>query len=291
MNLTSLFTMFTCVLITSLNVGAQTQVPSKEKVARAWYRQFRRIRTLQLNYTSNIRDIAASKNITLAYDFTFSGGKYRAVTTPTVSAAERKKGYTTSSIGIFDGKEYASLDVTDQISSLNVGKKSTLLNSMGFAPLNVSVLFFDESQGDYNWILRMQKQEPWERLAKRIQSIKAGKRNGVDGYWVELPYRSSQVTLFLNQDLYPTYKKRVTKGKVAASFEIQSKKYTVDGNDFFMPTEVVTTITNAKGEVTEIWTEKVTQPVKINQPIKNASSLFTIPRSQAAAINNTDDPL
>ncbi len=281
--------MLICVLITSLNADAQTQVPSKEKVVRAWYRQFRRIRTLQLNYTLNIRDIAASNNITLAYDFTFSGGKYRAVTTPTVSAAQRKKGYTTSSIGIFDGKQYAALKVTDQTAFMNIGKKSTQLNSMGFKPLNASVLFFDESQGDYNWILRMQKQEPWEQLVKRIQSIKAGKRNGVDGYWVELLYRGGKVTLFLNQDLYPTYKKRVTRG-VSASFEIQSKKYTVEGNDFFMPTEVVTTITNAKGQVTEIWTEKVTEPVKINQPIKNASSLFSIPRSQATAINNTDNP-
>lgn len=276
-------------LLSSSALRSEVTAPSKAKMVRAWYGQFRRIRTLRLQTTFTLNDAKNKTTDVYNYKFIFSGGKYRGETTvPSLSVKQIKKGNSASWVGTFDGKIYSKLDISSSGAQLNTGTKPSILNSMGFLPVNVEVLYFNEEKGDFNWILKMQRQEPWQQLIQRIDSVTVGQRNGVDGYWVSLRFRGAKTSLFLNQEFYPLYKKIIVPGQYTSNIEIESKRYVTGGFPIYIPSKVQGVVTDTSGSVIERFTQTLDQPAEINKPIRNASSLFTIPKSQATLIYDTD---
>lgn len=283
------FTLF-IGLVFVLPVNSEAQQLDKNKVARMWYGQFRHIKTLRVQTTSIINDLKHNLSDETKQKFVFSGGKYRAeIEWPQVlsSPEKLKKGYLTNSIGVFNGVTYSRIDILNQGSKIFSGKKSVKLNSPGFQPINVEVLYFDESLSDYNWIQRMQRQSLWTDVARRITSVSGGRRKGMVGYWVSLNFRGSKVTLFLNSEYYPVYKKIVRNG-IKWEMNIQSQRYVVDGFPVFIPSRVETVVTDVSGIVDSKSLDTLDKPAQINKPIRNSSALFAITKAQGTLVYNVD---
>ena len=284
------FTLFSSVT----SAHAENSV-SKVELTDAWHRYFLSIRTLsfEFQYVYLAHPVKSLVNTHYNYKFVLNGNEFRAETAFT--RADSDPIYRTNA---FDGRYFQSMDVTRSgQTSLTLARELRNDQPYGFTLPLLDMFSFAFRQGDVHSIEFLQSEAPWQWVARHIQKVEAGSRNGVTGLYLSIKgdrkYETYKVFV-QGAGYFPSYYQHSAKvdlnGQPADEVSniecVQTETWNNDGKAYLFPLQTQGALLR-KGKVFVASYDKVTSSVKINQHVTN-KGIFTLTRGQAMEIFDQD---